>query len=105
MVSLQCISVISEGLECFGGQGYMEDTGLPVLLRDAQVPYSSIVMCVCATRTSPERLQVTPIWEGTTNILSLDVLRVFAGSEQVLPTFGGTIRAMMGNVSGEQTAF
>ncbi|MGH0147617.1 UNVERIFIED_CONTAM: hypothetical protein FKN15_013646 [Acipenser sinensis] len=31
------VAVISEGLECFGGQGYMEDTGLPVLLRDAQV--------------------------------------------------------------------
>ena len=31
------MNVISEGLECFGGQGYIEDTGLPVLLRDAQV--------------------------------------------------------------------
>lgn len=29
--------MISEGLEMFGGQGYMEDTGIPVLLRDAQV--------------------------------------------------------------------
>lgn len=44
----------SEGLECFGGQGYIEDTGLPNLLRDAQV---------------------LSIWEGTTNILSLDALR------------------------------
>ncbi|XP_012819170.1 novel acyl-CoA-dehydrogenase protein isoform X1 [Xenopus tropicalis] len=50
----QALSVISEGLECFGGQGYMEDTGLPVMLRDTQV---------------------LTIWEGTTNILSLDVLR------------------------------
>ena len=33
----QAMSVISEGLECFGGQGYIEDTGLPGLLRDAQV--------------------------------------------------------------------
>ena len=33
----QAVSVISEGLECFGGQGYIEDTGLPGLLRDAQV--------------------------------------------------------------------
>jgi hypothetical protein len=46
--------VNSEGLEAFGGQGYIEDTGLPTYLRDAQV---------------------LPIWEGTTNILSLDVLR------------------------------
>lgn len=24
----QCIKVVSEGLEAFGGQGYMEDTGI-----------------------------------------------------------------------------
>ena len=40
--------------EAFGGAGYIEDTGLPRLLRDAQV---------------------LSIWEGTTNILSLDALR------------------------------
>ncbi|ROJ94329.1 Acyl-CoA dehydrogenase family member 11 [Anabarilius grahami] len=31
------VSVVSEGLESFGGQGYIEDTGLPSMLRDAQV--------------------------------------------------------------------
>lgn len=31
------MSVTSEGLECFGGMGYLEDTGLPQILRDAQV--------------------------------------------------------------------
>ena len=41
-------------IEAFGGAGYVEDTGLPLLLRDAQV---------------------LPIWEGTTNVLSLEVLR------------------------------
>ncbi len=50
----QVVRVCSEVLECFGGAGYVEDTGLPQLLRDGQV---------------------LPIWEGTTNILSLDVLR------------------------------
>ena len=35
--SAQAIAVASEGLECFGGQGYIEDTGLPSILRDAQV--------------------------------------------------------------------
>ncbi|MDC8014881.1 acyl-CoA dehydrogenase family protein [Tahibacter soli] len=49
------VALSSEVLECFGGAGYIEDTGLPQLLRDAQV---------------------LPIWEGTTNVLSLDVLRV-----------------------------
>lgn len=51
----QAISIASESLEAVGGQGYIEDTGLPRILRDAQV---------------------LSIWEGTTNVLSLDVLRV-----------------------------
>ena len=51
------MAVVSEGLEACGGSGYMEDSGLPVLLRDAQV---------------------LPIWEGTTNVLSLDMLRASA---------------------------
>ncbi|XP_046556288.1 acyl-CoA dehydrogenase family member 11-like isoform X1 [Haliotis rubra] len=55
----QAMSVASEGLESFGGQGYIEDTGLPGILRDAQV---------------------LSIWEGTTNILSLDVLRAITKS-------------------------
>lgn len=50
----QAVAVLSEAIECFGGAGYVEDTGLPQLLRDAQV---------------------LPIWEGTTNVLALDVLR------------------------------
>ena len=52
------VLLCSEALECFGGAGYIEDTGLPQLLRDAQV-YA--------------------IWEGTTNVLSLDSLRALAG--------------------------
>ncbi|MHB8417930.1 MAG: acyl-CoA dehydrogenase family protein [Myxococcales bacterium] len=53
----QAMEVMPEVLEVFGGAGYVEDTGLPRLLRDAQV---------------------LPIWEGTTNVLSLDVLRALA---------------------------
>jgi alkylation response protein AidB-like acyl-CoA dehydrogenase len=53
----QAVAVASEAIEGFGGAGYVEDTGLPVWLRDAQV---------------------LPIWEGTTNVLSLDVLRAVA---------------------------
>ncbi|MGE0631037.1 MAG: acyl-CoA dehydrogenase family protein [Pseudobdellovibrionaceae bacterium] len=48
----------SESMELVGGNGYIEeDTVMPRLLRDAQV---------------------LPIWEGTTNIQSLDVLRAAA---------------------------
>jgi acyl-CoA dehydrogenase len=53
----QAVAVCSEALECFGGAGYVEDTGLPMLLRDAQV---------------------FSIWEGTTNVLALDAMRVAA---------------------------
>lgn len=37
LVLFQAMAVVSEGLESFGGQGYIEDTGLPGILRDAQV--------------------------------------------------------------------
>lgn len=40
----KAMEIVSEGLECFGGQGYIEDTGLPSHLRDAQVR----VICVSA---------------------------------------------------------
>lgn len=56
------IAVISEMLEAMGGAGYLEDTGIAKLLRDAQV---------------------FPIWEGTTNVLSLDVLRVLRKSTAI----------------------
>ena len=49
----QGVAVVSEAIESFGGAGYVEDTGLPQLLRDTHV---------------------LPIWEGTTNVLSLDAL-------------------------------
>jgi alkylation response protein AidB-like acyl-CoA dehydrogenase len=56
----QVIEVMSEVIEAFGGAGYVEDTGLPALLRDAHV---------------------LPIWEGTTNVLALDALHAVADEE------------------------
>jgi alkylation response protein AidB-like acyl-CoA dehydrogenase len=61
------VAAASEYLESFGGAGYVEDTGVPRLLRDAQV---------------------LPIWEGTTNVLSLDVLRALARGEGTDPLLG-----------------
>ena len=66
----QAVAAASEGLEAFGGAGYIEDTGLPVLLRDAQV---------------------LSIWEGTTNVLSLDALRAVQRGD-VLPSFLAEVR-------------
>lgn len=53
----QAIASASEHIEMFGGMGYLEDSGIPSMLRDAQV---------------------LSIWEGTTNVLSLDMLRAMA---------------------------
>ena len=47
--------VCQEGMEFFGGAGYVEDVGVSRILRDALV---------------------LPIWEGASNVMALDVLRV-----------------------------
>jgi alkylation response protein AidB-like acyl-CoA dehydrogenase len=73
----QAVAVASEVLEAFGGAGYIEDTGLPVLLRDSQV---------------------LPIWEGTTNVLSLDALRVAQGGGG-LPAVRDLVRTSMAAIS------
>ena len=59
----QAVAVTSEAIEACGGAGYVEDTGLPRVLADAQV---------------------LPIWEGTTNVLSLDTLRALASGAGAL---------------------
>jgi alkylation response protein AidB-like acyl-CoA dehydrogenase len=72
----QAIAVASEALEAFGGAGYLEDSGIPRLLRDAQV---------------------LSIWEGTTNILSLDALRAMERSD-VLAEWASDVRRRLGAV-------
>jgi alkylation response protein AidB-like acyl-CoA dehydrogenase len=65
----QAVAVTSEAIEACGGAGYVEDTGLPRILADAQV---------------------LPIWEGTTNVLSLDTLRALGK--------GGALEAIVAEV-------
>jgi putative acyl-CoA dehydrogenase len=55
-----------ESLECFGGNGYVEESGMPRLLRES--PLNSI-------------------WEGSGNVICLDVLRAIARSPQSLDAF------------------
>jgi putative acyl-CoA dehydrogenase len=50
-------AVTAEALECLGGNGYVEESGLPRLYREA--PLNSI-------------------WEGSGNVIALDVLRAMA---------------------------
>lgn len=42
---LQASAVVIEAMESFGGQGYMEDTGLPVIVRDALVRKQEKLLC------------------------------------------------------------
>ncbi len=60
----QAVAGASEVVESFGGAGYVEDTGIPVLLRDAQV---------------------LSIWEGTTNVLALDALKALDDAGGIAP--------------------
>jgi alkylation response protein AidB-like acyl-CoA dehydrogenase len=72
----QAVAIASEAIEACGGAGYIEDTGLPRLLADAQV---------------------LPIWEGTTNVLSLDTLRAL-GKGGALEAIGAEIERCVGGV-------
>jgi alkylation response protein AidB-like acyl-CoA dehydrogenase len=66
----QVVRVASETIEAIGGMGYIEETDLPRLLRDAQV---------------------LPLWEGTTNVLSLDALRAIARQDALRPFLEDTL--------------
>jgi putative acyl-CoA dehydrogenase len=56
----------AEALECLGGNGFVEDSGMPLLYRDA--PLGSI-------------------WEGSGNVAALDVLRAMAKEPAGLAVF------------------
>jgi putative acyl-CoA dehydrogenase len=56
----------AEALECLGGNGFVEDSGMPLLYRDA--PLNSI-------------------WEGSGNVSALDVLRAMVKEPEGLPAF------------------
>jgi putative acyl-CoA dehydrogenase len=56
-VTKRAIAVAAEALECLGGNGYVEESGMPRLLREAPV---------------------NSVWEGSGNVNALDVLRALA---------------------------
>ncbi|MFL5832151.1 MAG: acyl-CoA dehydrogenase family protein [Solirubrobacteraceae bacterium] len=65
-VSKRAAAHAAEALECLGGNGFVEDSGLPLLYRDA--PLNSI-------------------WEGSGNVAALDVLRAMVKEPDGLPAF------------------
>ncbi|HEX3692695.1 MAG TPA: acyl-CoA dehydrogenase family protein [Solirubrobacteraceae bacterium] len=64
-----------ESLECLGGNGYVEESGMPRLYREA--PLASI-------------------WEGSGNVMSLDVLRALIKTPRTLEVFTAELREAQG---------
>jgi putative acyl-CoA dehydrogenase len=62
----RAIAVVAEALECHGGNGYVEESIMPRLYREA--PLNSI-------------------WEGSGNVNALDVLRVMAREPEAVMAF------------------
>ncbi|MER6103156.1 acyl-CoA dehydrogenase family protein [Streptomyces sp. NPDC001832] len=65
-VTKRCTPMVGEALECLGGNGYVEESGMPRLLREA--PLNSI-------------------WEGSGNVQALDVLRALQREPLALNAF------------------
>ncbi|MFE6891114.1 acyl-CoA dehydrogenase family protein [Streptomyces sp. NPDC057694] len=65
-VTKRCTPLVAEALECLGGNGYVEESGMPRLLRES--PLNSI-------------------WEGSGNVQALDVLRVLRKEPQAFHAF------------------
>ncbi|MEE8312499.1 MAG: isovaleryl-CoA dehydrogenase [Candidatus Binatia bacterium] len=66
---------IYEAMECLGGNGYVEDAVLARLYREAPV---------------------NSIWEGSSNVMCLDVLRALAREPGALPSLLGELDAAAG---------
>jgi putative acyl-CoA dehydrogenase len=65
----------AEALECLGGNGYIEDSGMPRLFRES--PLGSI-------------------WEGSGNVAALDVLRAIVREPQTVEAFFAELDAAAG---------
>jgi putative acyl-CoA dehydrogenase len=68
-------AMVAEALECLGGNGYVEDSGLPLMFRES--PLNSI-------------------WEGSGNVNALDVLRALGREPEVLQAWITEVGAARG---------
>jgi putative acyl-CoA dehydrogenase len=68
-------ALVGEALECLGGNGYVEDSGLPRLYREA--PLNSI-------------------WEGSGNVNALDVLRALSREPASVEAFFAEVELARG---------
>lgn len=65
-VTKRCSEVVREAMECLGGNGYVDESIMPLLYRESPV---------------------NAIWEGSGNVIALDVVRALAKSPQVADAF------------------
>ncbi|MFG2570654.1 acyl-CoA dehydrogenase family protein [Streptomyces sp. NPDC048567] len=66
---------VAEALECLGGNGYVEDSGMPRMYREAPL---------------------NGIWEGSGNVNALDLLRALAREPESLDAFRAEVEAASG---------
>lgn len=74
-VTKRATPMVAEALECLGGGGYVEESGMPRLLRES--PLNSI-------------------WEGSGNVICLDVLRALTREEGTADAFLAELRLAQG---------
>lgn len=70
-------TVIAEAIECLGGMGYVEDTALPTLYREAPL---------------------NGIWEGSGNVICLDILRTLGRAPLARETLAAALDAARGQI-------
>jgi putative acyl-CoA dehydrogenase len=67
--------LVNEAMECLGGAGYVEESGMPRLFREAPL---------------------NGIWEGSGNVICLDVLRAMQKEPESVAAFVGELDASRG---------
>jgi len=72
----RCPSLVVEALECHGGPGYIEESIMPRLYREAPV---------------------NSIWEGSGNVMGLDVLRAMSREPEGIAAVLAEVEAARGN--------
>ncbi len=78
-----CLRVVAEAMEAIGGMGYVEDTDLPLLYREAPL---------------------NGIWEGSGNVICLDILRTLARDPEAGPALAAELDAARGADRAYDTA-
>jgi len=72
----RCPSLVFEALECHGGPGYIEESIMPRLYREAPI---------------------NSIWEGSGNVMGLDVLRAMGREPEAIPSLISELEKARGN--------